>query len=811
MIKSETKVSRKTLNEDRIAICPQFRCTYLEKVRPLKFAILGFRKYPKCSKHKIPLVFVDEFVGNFIKAVNACLFDISSLPPENLSSLIKLEAPYELKSFINGWMYCNPIGRGAQIVSQYMNGLSRSYIKLLSRKQRKDLNSKKSSKKRYGMLRLGLKKISDEYTSFLQELGEKSEKLIDLKNLIPFSNKLKNILKKWLKDQLNTIKDVNSIKVSKLNMQEGLLPVYKKEYDKILNVGTCSLLLGKSPSIVTRTISAYELFSAYHEFLKAGLCNELKKEDIRSILEDSQEFLNIDVESKLNIQEHADTKKMNQERHTIDSFEKYRRELDPIVKEKNGMIRGFKKEKGYVKVKLECNCGNIWWTRPVYIINRGTWCPKCAYEKRAESLRKYDIQFCKELAKKRGHKRTGFEGKCVAKKFESVTKNLNWECGACFHRWSATLGNVLYGGTWCPKCTESIYEEMCRKFFEALFFAKFPKAEKGALLWLLNDEGNYMELDGHNKKLKIAFERHGRQHYENADFFYEGDSAKFNKRLRDDKKKRQLCKQNDYKLIEVGFEWRDGKLHRIRFKEMEKFIRKNCREEGIIVPNKNRINWREFELNQPDKLREMEKIATSRNGRLLSKVYYNAHTKLHWYHKICGTEWWATPTQIKGNRNRKGTWCPECGGTQKKTIEDMQKLARIILHGGKCLSEEYIDSHSVLNWECGLCEQEFWRTPRNLTRSIYGGCPNCLSIKNMKRLHIDLLNYLKSSKIMRSVDNIALQFAVKYGSIAQIIKKILIKKELIEKHKNPYSDARYGYTISPKGLKILELYEILNN
>ena len=125
MIKKMSQVNRKLVNEDRIAICPHFGCPYLKRVKPLKLGIFGFRKYPKCPNHKIPLAFVDEFIGNFLGTVIACLFDRASLPPEQLIKIIILRIPNDLKSFINGWMYCNPIGRGAQIISHYMDGLSR--------------------------------------------------------------------------------------------------------------------------------------------------------------------------------------------------------------------------------------------------------------------------------------------------------------------------------------------------------------------------------------------------------------------------------------------------------------------------------------------------------------------------------------------------------------------------------------------------------------------------------------------------------------------------------------------------------------
>ena len=156
MIKKRNQVSRKSVEEDRIAICPQFGCKYVEKVKPLKFGLIGRRKYPKCSKHKTPLVYVGEFLSDFIKAVEACLYDISSLPPKSLIDLIKINSPNNISAFINGWMYCNPVGRGCQIVSQYLDGLSRSYMKVLSKKQKKVLQNNKPTKKSYHMLRLGL-------------------------------------------------------------------------------------------------------------------------------------------------------------------------------------------------------------------------------------------------------------------------------------------------------------------------------------------------------------------------------------------------------------------------------------------------------------------------------------------------------------------------------------------------------------------------------------------------------------------------------------------------------------------------------
>ncbi len=282
-------VNRKVLQEERIAICSQFGCNYIKKVKPLKFKIFGFRKYPKCSNHHIPLVFIDEFVGKFITGVNACLFDISSLPPKQLIDLIKQSSPEEMNLFINAWMYSSPIGRGAEIVSKYFDGLSRGYIKALSRKQRTALHSESTKKNRYKILRQGLKKLVDDYTLFLKELRDKSGALYEPEKLIQFSRTVQYIIENWMKNKLITIQTQANKKNKELDDVNDLKAL-KEKYEKILNARTSTLLLGIPLDKKSKKISAFELFSAYNEFFHANLCKEVKKEDVEHLLEEFEEF-----------------------------------------------------------------------------------------------------------------------------------------------------------------------------------------------------------------------------------------------------------------------------------------------------------------------------------------------------------------------------------------------------------------------------------------------------------------------------------------------------------------------------------------
>ncbi len=115
----------------------------------------------------------------------------------------------------------------------------------------------------------------------------------------------------------------------------------------------------------------------------------------------------------------------------------------------------------------------------------------------------------------------------------------------------------------------------------------------------------------------------------------------------------------------------------------------------------------------------MRNLAQNHGGKCLSSAFLNAHTKLLWE---CdeGHKWEATPDSI-----RRGTWCPQCRGSKKHTIEKMQQVAKD--RGGKCLSKMYINNSSKLLWECHKGHQ--WEA---VYSSIKRGswCPVCRSTKH---------------------------------------------------------------------------------
>lgn len=116
---------------------------------------------------------------------------------------------------------------------------------------------------------------------------------------------------------------------------------------------------------------------------------------------------------------------------------------------------------------------------------------------------------------------------------------------------------------------------------------------------------------------------------------------------------------------------------------------------------------------------QMYELAKKKKGKCLSKTYTNSQTKLHWQCKE-GHEWDAAPAEVK-----RGKWCSCCrkdkpGYNRKLTIDEMQELAR--KKNGKCLSTEYVNRGTKLQWQCSE-GHEWFATPDKIKQGRW--CPRC--------------------------------------------------------------------------------------
>lgn len=119
------------------------------------------------------------------------------------------------------------------------------------------------------------------------------------------------------------------------------------------------------------------------------------------------------------------------------------------------------------------------------------------------------------------------------------------------------------------------------------------------------------------------------------------------------------------------------------------------------------------------------KVATERGGRCLSTEYVNCEALLQWECSK-GHTWMASIHNIKNHPS----WCPECAGVTKWTIEELEVIA--VENGGHILSTEYVNSQTHMEWICQYGHK--WSAVSN---SIVQGswCPICKESRGEREVY----------------------------------------------------------------------------
>jgi len=164
-------------------------------------------------------------------------------------------------------------------------------------------------------------------------------------------------------------------------------------------------------------------------------------------------------------------------------------------------------------------------------------------------------------------------------------------------------------------------------------------------------------------------------------------------------------------------------------------------------------------------IQAMTSLARARRGRCLSTVYVNSATPLLWRCEL-GHQWSAIPVSIQ-----KGSWCPDCAGVRRLTLEQMQQMA--YSRGGSCLSESYRNTATKLEWRCSA-GHEWSTTPLQIKKGHW--CPFCarvarLTLHELQRIALQKageclsVEYLSSSKPLRWKCAIGHEWLVRPSSV----------------------------------------------
>lgn len=343
--------------------------------------------------------------------------------------------------------------------------------------------------------------------------------------------------------------------------------------------------------------------------------------------------------------------------------------MHEIAKQKNGKCLSNFYFNSRTKLKFKCKRKHVFEITPKSL-RKGSWCKKCSSIEIHEN-KKPTMDEIREIARKRG-------GNCLSTSYVNAHKKLKWECSNG-HRWNATLHNVKNRDSWCNSCNQNggIKEEKCRNILEQLLDVKFEKTRK-----VLEDN---LELDGYNKDLNLAFEYQGEQHYYFIKKMHH-TKEKFKRRIELDEIKIHDCKNKDINLLVIPYWVSKSDENLISYiktmlEKMNVFFDETVNASEIKI---------DLFVNKMDKIHD---IAISKGGRCLNE-YYKGTSEYYDFECKRGHRWKTTGNAVI----HQGSWCQKCYGNAKYSLEQMNVLALKL--GGKCLSNEYINTKKKMVWEC---------------------------------------------------------------------------------------------------------------
>jgi hypothetical protein len=178
-------------------------------------------------------------------------------------------------------------------------------------------------------------------------------------------------------------------------------------------------------------------------------------------------------------------------------------------------------------------CGDCFMAR-YNSVHQGQWCSKCYGNK---PLTKDDYNTV-----------CGDKGEWIGVLPKNCMTKTMWNCLECGDCFMASYSNVQQG-QWCPSCSKSRTEKLCREYIEKKFNRKFLSCKPS---FLINESGHLLELDMYNEELSLAFEYNGIQHYKFIPLWHKTHD-KFEAQKQRDFIKKELCRIFEIRLIIIPY------------------------------------------------------------------------------------------------------------------------------------------------------------------------------------------------------------------------------------------------------------------
>jgi hypothetical protein len=419
-----------------------------------------------------------------------------------------------------------------------------------------------------------------------------------------------------------------------------------------------------------------------------------------------------------------------------------------------------------VKTRLDWECEkHHQWSTTADIIISGCWCPQCG-RGRTGLARRLTIEEMHELARE-------MHGKCLATAYTNSSEKLEWEC-EFGHHWFADPSNIK-AGHWCPYCTgkmKGTLEEfqLLAKTKGGICLSKEYIGHKSKLLFRCDKGHEWMGIPEQIKgghwcpycagvarmtladMGEIAKKRGGEclsEEYVNAKSplqwrcnkghtwttpysniktgnwcptcGIESTRQKLRKPIEHIKvlaeEKGGKCLSESYSNNKINLEWQCKNGH--TWKTTVRSIKKGawcptCKKDELVNNRSLREQTKKRGITNKERLEKLKRIAIEKKGECLSDEYIKSSVKLDW--KCEKGHIFHTSADLI----LKGRWCPHCAVTHKSNIEKMKELAAI--RGGDCISSEYINASSPLEWKCAK-GHTWWEKPAQIKNGAW--CKIC--------------------------------------------------------------------------------------
>lgn len=329
-------------------------------------------------------------------------------------------------------------------------------------------------------------------------------------------------------------------------------------------------------------------------------------------------------------------------------------------------------------------------------------------------------------------------GTCLSNVYEGFNVHLKWRCSDG-HEWMATPKNVSGHRSWCPGCNGNVGEEIVRATMREAFPGKtFDRTRREE--WL-----GRLELDGYDSELKLAFEYQGKQHFDHVPHFHRGDGQFESQQLRDTRK-RELCKQNGVILLEVPY---TIKTNDIRLAVRQMLIDSKFDIADAIGSDDAFYNTCRASPFRNQQLAFAKEIANVKGG------ICNATRCMGYDFKMSFTcrdnhEFKASLQDINQKRSRGPRFCPECGGTRKKTDDEIRACVEGVGYKLISIAREVIGGkdRSRPTVQCPANHAPYPATLDSLVRkdkTLKRGCKDCGKIAQGKSQRSDISDWLKKT------------------------------------------------------------------